>query len=136
MIAFCPHHPSENVQLPDEIYTATIMDVSHGEYAGDGHYIRIVLWLHEPERYLVTNVYFPHGHNVRSQRRLWILCQIVGLELTDVLDAPEKFRDQRISIRTFQVDAEKSPSRRTYSDVQLFLPCQRTDSLQEEAVAL
>ena len=44
-----PKHPTENMSLPNGIYEAVIAHIGHGEYAGESHYIRIVLWLPEQQ---------------------------------------------------------------------------------------
>ena len=41
-------HPTENRSISNGIYEATIAGIVHGEYAGESHYLRIILWCASP----------------------------------------------------------------------------------------
>ena len=75
-----PTHPTENMSLPDGIYEATITNVSHGEYAGDSHYLRIILWLPEQQSYFVTILYLPHKYSNQATQRMWHFCRASNRE--------------------------------------------------------
>ena len=90
-----------------------------GVYNIDSRLIHVLFWLPEEDLHLCTTFYFPHGYSIRSQQRLWHLCQAVGLELHQVIDEPEQFKGKRLRIKTYSVNPK---SGRRYSDVELFLP--------------
>ena len=100
-----PHRPSKS----------RLKNFVHGAHSTrlDGH--------------LCTAFYFPHGFSIKSQQRLWFLCQAVGLELFQVIDEPEQFTGRRLRVKTYSVTPETG---RRYSDVELFLPAIRNASVQ------
>ncbi len=117
-----PKHPTENMSLPDGLYEATIANITHGEYAGESHYLRITLWLPEQQSQFVTMLYLPHRYSNQANQRMWHFCKVVGLESHDLFDEPEAFegRKLRISIRKYQHD--NGLTLKSYSDVKAFLP--------------
>ena len=119
MMHFIPTHPSQNERLDGGVYTAEIREITERIYNIDSHLIQILFWLPEEGVHLCTHFYFPHGYSIRSQQRLWHLCQAVGLELHQIIDEPELFQGKRLRIKTCSVTPE---SDRRYSDVELFLP--------------
>ena len=116
---FIPVHPAQNLHLPDGVYTAEIREIEERIYNIDSHLIHLLLWLPEEGLHLCTTFYFPHGYSIRSQQRLWHLCQAVELDLHQVIDEPEQFTGKRMRIKTYSVIPK---SGRRYSDVELFLP--------------
>ena len=126
MMHFIPTHPSQNRHLDEGVYAAEIREIEERIYDIDSHLIHLLLWLPEENLHLCTNFYFPHGYSVRSQQRLWHLCQAVGLELHQVIDEAEQFTSRLLRIKIYSVTPE---SGRRYSDVELFLPAIRNASV-------
>ncbi len=120
MMQFIPTHPSQNPHLAvDAVYTAEIREIEESMYNVQSHLIHVLFWLPEEDLHLCTHFYFPNGFSIRSQQRLWHLCQAVGLELHQVIDEPEQFTGKRLRIKTYTVSPK---SGRRYGDVELFLP--------------
>ena len=122
MFSDIPTHPSSNPSVPDGIYDAVIKHVDHGIYNQDSHYVRALFELPDQGMHLTTCFYFPQGYSIRSQQRLWHLCQAVGLEQHDVIEYPEKFEGRRLRIKTYRASGESSSAGKSYSDVEMFLP--------------
>ena len=127
MMQFIPTHPSQNKHLDDGVYDAEIREIEERIYNLDSHLIHLLAWLPEENLHLCTTFYFPNGYSVRSQQRLWHLCQSVGLELHQVIDEPEQFTDRLLRIKIYSVKPE---SGRRYSDVEMFLPVIRNADVQ------
>ncbi len=115
---FCP---------PETSHTAEIREITDRIYNIDSHLIHLLLWLPEEGVHFCTTFYFPHGYSIRSQQRLWHLCQAVRIELHQVIDEPELFTGKQLRIKTYSVIPK---SGRRYSDVELFLPAIRNASVQ------
>ena len=125
---FIPTHPSENPLLTDDaVHDAEIREVTDRVYNIDSRLIHVLFWLPEEEQHLCTCFFFPGGFSIRSQQRLWHMCQAVGLELFQVIDEPEQFTGRSLRIKTYSVNPE---SGRRYSDVELFLPAIRNAAVQ------
>ncbi len=120
MMQFIPTHPSENPHLEDDaVHDAEIREITDRVYKVDSRLIYALFWLPDVEKHLCTCFFFPNGYSVKSQQRLWFLCQAVGLELYQVIDEPEQFAGKSLRIKTYSVNPK---SGRRYSDVELFLP--------------
>ncbi len=117
-----PAHPSENAKVLSGVHEAVVEHVIQSEKRNGDPYVRIVLWLPTQEVHLVTNVYFPKGRALRSQQRLWIFCQILGLEMFDIVEQPELFEIKKLQVQTYQVDTKHSNVCWKYTDVKRFLP--------------
>jgi len=115
---FIPTHPSQNKHLDEGVYNAKIRDVEERIYDIDSHVIHLLLWLSEEGVHICTNFYFPHGYSIRSQQRMWHMCQAVGLELFQVIDEPEQFTDRQLRTKIYSVNQDGV----MHSDVELFLP--------------
>ena len=115
-----PKHPSDNMSLPDGLYEATIANIAHGEYAGDSHYVRIILWLPEQQSYFTTNLYLPHKYSNQANQRMWHFCKVVGLGSHDLYDEPEAFKGRKLRIRIRRYQHDNSLTLKSYSDVQSF----------------
>jgi hypothetical protein len=76
------------------------------------------MWLPAEQVHLCTHFYFPHGYSIKSQQRLWHLCQAVGLELHQIIDEPELFQGERLRIKTYSNNQDGTMR----SDVELFMP--------------
>ncbi len=127
MMQFIPTHPSENPHLADNaVHDAEIRDITDRVYDTDSHLVHLLLWLPEEAVHLCTTFYFPHGYSVKSQQRLWHMCQAVGLELHQVIDEPEHFTNKSLRIKTYTVSHDGA----IHSDVELFLPAIRSTSVQ------
>ena len=126
MMHFIPTHPSQNRQLDEGVYTAEIRDIEERIYDIDSHLIHVLLWLSEEGVHLCTTFYFPHGYSVRSQQRLWHMCQAVGLELHQVIDEAEQFTGRLLRIKIYTVSHDGA----IHSDVELFLPAIRNTAGQ------
>ena len=122
-----PKHPKENMSLLDGVYEAVVAGIVHGEYAGDSHYLRIILWLPEQQTYFVTMLYLPHKYSNQANQRMWHFCKRVGLGSHDLYDEPEAFegRKLRVGIRRYQHD--NGLTLKSYSDVESF-HCFGTDA--------
>ncbi len=118
MMHFIPTHPSQNERLDGGVYTAEIRDIEERIYDIDSHLIHVLLWLSEEGVHLCTNFYFPNGYSVRSQQRLWHMCQAVGLELHQVIDEAEQFTGRLLRIKIYSVSSDGV----MHSDVELFMP--------------
>ncbi len=117
---FIPTHPSENPHLADDaVHNAEIREITDRVYNIDSRLIHVLFWLPDVEKHLCTCFFFPGGFSIRSQQRMWHMCQSVGLELFQVIDEPELFQGKRLRIKTCSVTPETG---RRYSDVELFLP--------------
>ncbi len=117
-----PSHASENPRLADGIYAAMIERVIEDTYGDDQPLVQVVFWLPDEEVHLVTNFYFPTGNSWKVQRRFWVLCQIVGLEPSDLVYEPDLFEGRRLRLMTCRVDPMESNVAWWYSDVNRFLP--------------
>lgn len=117
-----PAHPSENPRLSDGIYAAIIRNVIEDTYGDDQPLVQVVFWLPEEEVHFVTNFYFPMGGSWKVQRRLWVMCQMIGLEPADVAYEPELFEGRTLRLTTCRVDPRHSNVAWWYSDVNRFLP--------------
>ena len=115
---FVPVHPAQNLHLSDGVYVAEIRDVEERVYKVDSRLIHVLLWLPAEQVHLCTHFYFPHGHSIKSQQRLWHLCQAVGLELHQIIDEPELFQEKRLRIKTYSINQDGT----MHSDVELFMP--------------
>lgn len=115
---FIPVHPAQNRHLPDGVYAAEIRVVEERVYRVDSRLIHVLLWLPEEQVQFCTHFYFPHGYSIKSQQRLWHLCQAVSLELHQIIDEPELFQGKRLRIKTYLVNQDGT----MYSDVELFMP--------------
>ncbi len=130
MMQFIPTHPSENPHLADDgVYTAEIREITERIYNIDSHLIYALFWLPDVEKHLCTCFFFPGGFSIKSQQRLWHMCQAVGLELHQVIDEPEQFTDRLLRIKIYSVKPE---SGRRYSDVELFLPASPIHMISSE----
>ena len=127
MMHFIPIHPSQNICLDEGVYTAQIREVEERIYDIDSHLIHLLLWLPDEDLHICTTFFFPHGHSIRSQQRMWHMCQAVGLELHQVIDEAEQFTGRLLRIKIYSITPE---SGRRYSDVELFLPAIRNPSVQ------
>jgi len=128
MMQFIPTHPSENPHMADDaVHNAEIREITDRVYNIDSRLIHVLFWLPEVRIHLCTTFYFPHGYSIRSQQRLWHMCQAVGLELFQVIDESEQFTGTSLRIKIYSVKPE---SGRRYSDVELFLPAIRNPSVQ------
>lgn len=128
MMQFIPTHPSENPHLTDNaVHDAEIREIMDRVYNIDSHLIHVLFSLPEEGFHLCTTFYFPHGYSIRSQQRLWFLCQAVGLELFQVIDESEQFTGTSLRIKTYSVSPK---SGRRYSDVELFLPAMGNAAVQ------
>ncbi len=126
MMQFIPTHPSQNRHIDEGVYDAEIREVEERVYNIDSHVIRVLLWLPDQGIHLTTCFYFPSGYSIRSQQRMWHMCQAVGLELHQVIDEAEQFTGRLLRIKIYSVTPE---SGRRYSDVELFLPAIRNASV-------
>ncbi len=122
MFSDIPTHPSSNPSVPDGIYDAVIQHLDHGIYNQDSQYVSVLFELPDQGMHLTTCFYFPNGHSIRSQQRLWHLCQAVNLNLFDVIENPEKFEGRRLRVKTYRASGESSSGDTSYSDVEMFLP--------------
>lgn len=127
-----PRHPSENPSIPAGIYPAVIKKVTHREYAGGDHYIRIVMWLPDQMKHVVSNIYAPHQFSQRAQQRLSMFCLMVDLTPYDVLENPGLFEGRKLRIQVRRFQDETSLTQRQYSDVELFLPELDEDELNTD----
>ena len=118
-----PRHPSGNPSLPAGIYPVVIRQLVHGEYAGHGHYIRIVLWMPEEMTHFVSNLYLPGEYSRKAHERLGMFCRSVGLLPGHLLDKPKnKFVGRWLRIKIRRYLSQNGLEERQYSDVELFLP--------------
>ncbi len=101
MMHFIPTHPSQNTRLDAGVYTAEIREITERIYNIDSHLIYALFWLPDVKKHLCTCFFFPGGFSIRSQQRLWHMCQAVGLELFQVIDEQEQFTDKRLRIKTY-----------------------------------
>ncbi len=115
---FIPVHPAQNLHLPDGVYTAEIREIEERIYNIDSHLIHLLLWLPEEDLHLCTTFYFPHGYSIRSQQRMWHMCQAVGLELHQVIDQAEQFTGRLLRVKIYSVSSDGV----MHSDVELFMP--------------
>ena len=126
MMQFIPTHPSENPHLEDDaVHNAEIREVTDRVYNIDSRLIHVLFWLPDVEKHLCTCFFFPGGFSIRSQQRLWHLCQAVGLDLHQVIDEPGQFTHKSLRIKTYTVSHDGA----IHSDVELFLPAIRNASL-------
>ncbi len=116
-----PQYPNQNPCIADGAYDAIIKQLDHGTYAEDGQFVRVLFWLPDQGSHICTCFYFPRGFSIRSQQRLWYLCQSVGLEQHDI-EHPEKFEGKKLRIKVYRVAVESSSDGQWYSDVEMFLP--------------
>ena len=117
MMHFIPTHPSQNRHIDEGVYDAEIREITESVYDIDSHLIHLLLWLPEEDLHICTNFYFPHGYSIRSQQRMWHMCQAVGLELHQVIDEAEQFTGRRLRIKIYSVNQDGV----MHSDVELFL---------------
>ena len=115
-----PKHPTENMSLPNGIYEAEIAGIVHGEYAGESHYLRIILWLHEQRSYFCTYLYLPHKYSNQANQRMWHFCKSVGLDSHDLYDEPEEFEGRKLRIKIRRYQHDNGLTLKSYSDVQSF----------------
>ena len=117
--AAIPQGPWYNAMISEGIYDAKIIDLIRGQYGQNKDmYLQIVLWLAQPECYLVTNLYFPRGKpDSKTVQRLSRLSQICGLLPQDAIDMPQSFHgaELKIQIKKFMNND------REYTDVDKFL---------------
>ena len=118
MMHFIPIHPSQSQHLDEGVYAAEIREVEERTYDIDSHLIHLLLWLPEEGLHLCTTFFFPHGYSIRSQQRMWHMCQAVGLELHQVIDEPEQFTGRLLRIKIYSVNHDGV----MHSDVELFMP--------------
>ena len=115
-----PTSPWSNPPLNEGIYDAVIDELRHTTYGEtDDPMVQIVFRIPSETVYLVTNVYFPVGGSIGSQRRLYYLSACVGLELTDVYEDPQYFTDRCLRIH---VQRQGNGQGGTHTDVTAFLP--------------
>jgi len=118
-----PRSPWNNPPLGEGIYDAIVKEIKQGTYGAEYHpMIRIEFELSDEEYYLVTNMYFPEGNSIHSERRLWHFCRCVGLQKDDVLDQPEAFAGRRLRLHIKSLTSVDYQPEHTYSDVEEFLP--------------
>ncbi len=131
MMQFIPTHPSQNKHLEDGVYSAEIREIQERIYNIDSHLIYALLWLPDVKKHLCTCFFFPGGFSIRSQQRLWHMCQAVGLELHQVIDEPEQFTGKSLRIKIYSVNHDGV----MHSDVELFMPQaqQQRDVTEPEA---
>ena len=121
MFNYIPQYPSQNPSIADGAYDGIIKQLDHGTYGDDGQFIRALFWLPDQGLHICTCFFFPHGYSIKSQQRLWHLCQAAGLDYHDV-EHPEKVAGRKLRLKTYRVAVESSSDGRWYSDVEMFLP--------------
>ena len=121
MFDHIPQYPNQNPCIADGAYDATIKELDHGTYGEDGQLVRVLFWLPDQGSHICTCFFFPHGFSIKSQQRLWHLCQAAGLDYQDI-EYPEKFEGRELRVKVYRVSPESSSAGNPYSDIEMFLP--------------
>jgi hypothetical protein len=120
---FLPLTPKSNPDIEEGGYEAEVKSFelkTYGEQSST--LVHIVLRLIDPEKTIVTQIYFPNNDAPGSNLRLWYFCNSVGLELGDVTDNPELFEGRSLCVQIRQFSKSYQDSDDCYSDVAGFYP--------------
>ena len=120
-----PRHPTQNPHVPEGRYEAVVHDVRVWAYGNrDNHdedlLVRIVLYLPDGNRYLVSDIDLPKLDREKPFQRLEQFAAVVGLNPWWILKAPALATGRRLRVQIKPIDAQVSEVGRWYSDVETF----------------
>lgn len=135
MIKTIPVGPWQNTNLPNDVYSAVIEKLEESMYKGDenNRKLEIVLWLPTEEVCFVTCLYFPEGYSKAAQKRLWHLCQALGVEQQKLIHNPESAVGRKLRVEIHQVYSSTANFGNPYCDVKCFLPPEKQELEAETA---
>ncbi|HRY71334.1 MAG TPA: hypothetical protein P5304_25270 [Phycisphaerae bacterium] len=114
---YIPKGPWQNKLCHDGDYDAIIYEITHGSYRkSDDGYFQIVLWLVQPKRFVVTNIYITED-GTSTLQRIWHLCQACGTTYEDFSNRLSEFREKHIVVKLAGVNH----GGHQYSDVDRFI---------------
>jgi len=107
-----------NPHIEEGIYEAVVEEIENKTYGDhESPMVRLVFRIPSEEIHFVSHIYFPDNYSPGAQHRLWHFCCSVSLELEDVVNNPERFKDRWLRLRIVEYAPDSySP----YCDVQSF----------------
>jgi len=122
MLKIIPPGAWANALLEDATHEAIIEEITQRTYDQNSIMLSIVLFLPKEKVHLTTALYFPNGASLRSQQRLWYLCNAIGLQQTQLVEDPSIAKGRRLCVELRAVQPSAGRSGSPHSDVRQFLP--------------
>ncbi len=127
-VSIIPRHPTLNPHVPEGRYEAIVHDVQVWAYGNrDNHnedlLIRIVLFLPDGDRYIVSDIDLPKIDWKVPFERLKQFAAVLGLNSRWILEDPGVATGRRLRVQIKPIDAQVSQAGRWYSDVHAFERC-------------
>ncbi len=117
-----PKGPWDNGLYQNGNYDAVVHHIERGAYGQEGgFYFRFVLWLAQPRRFIVTNIYAKNTTATTALQRIWHFCQACGESDKVFYRRLHEFCAKPIRVRLIRVSTSQSGASEPYSDVDRFL---------------
>ena len=123
-----PRHPAQNPHVPEGRYEAIVHAVKVWTYGKrDNHdedlLVRIVLFLPDGNRFIVSDIDLPKIDRKVSFQRLQQFAKALGLNPMSILKDPNLANGRQLRVHIKPIDAQVSRAGRWYSDVHAFERC-------------
>jgi hypothetical protein len=115
--------PWGNPHIEEGLYEAAIQSICHTQNReGEGSMLHLTFQLEPTGLAFSSRLYLPKEFSSGCQRRMWYLCQAIGLEGCELMEDPDLAVGRRLVLDVTTIHPTTANHGQPYRDVKRFLP--------------